>query len=157
VYVHAFAQHRAATLELLRSMEASDVSNLALLGFYNSGAFTLGELSDSRFPSVSSCWLQAALLCQELPVSSRVWWSPTSLPGQFIASMERMQSQMEIHGPDYCVLATVLATHDSCIPLSVFSTVDDLVLKLDEHQAKVAVKMLQYMSPSDAVSAAACL
>jgi hypothetical protein len=157
VYVLAFARHRAVTLELLRGMEASDVSNLALVGFYSSGLLTLGDLPDSRFPSVTRCWLQAALLCQGLPKSSRIWWSSTSLPGQFSATMTRMQAQVETHGDDYCVLGTALATCKSVVPLSVFSIVDDLALKLDRYQAKVAVKMLQYMGPSDAVAAAACL
>ena len=157
VYVLAFARHHAVTLELLRGMEASDVSNLALVGFYSSGLFTLGALPDSRFPSVTRCWLQAALLCQGLPKSSRIWWSSTSLPGQFSASLTRMQSQVDAHGDDYCVLGTALATCGLVVPLSVFSTVEDLALKLDRYQAKVAVRMLQYMNPSDAVTAAACL
>jgi hypothetical protein len=68
-----------------------------------------------------------------------------------------MQAQVDIYGDDYCVLGTALATCDSVVPLSVFSTVEDLVLKLDRYQARVAVKMLQYMGPSDAVVAASCL
>jgi hypothetical protein len=68
-----------------------------------------------------------------------------------------MQVQVDIHGDDYCVLGTALATCDAIVPLSVFSTVENLVLKLDRYQAKVAVRMLQYMGPSDAVAAAACL
>ena len=68
-----------------------------------------------------------------------------------------MQSQVDAHGDDYCVLGTALATCGLVVPLSVFSIVDDLALKLDRYQAKVAVRMLQYMNPSDAVTAAACL
>jgi hypothetical protein len=71
--------------------------------------------------------------------------------------MTRMQAQVDIHGDDYCVLGTALATCDSVVPLSVFSTVEDLALKLDSYQARIAVKMLHYMSPRDAVAAAGCL